>query len=227
MRRINMGTRIPLPRPDGKVAEGYLAKTGQANAPGIVVIQEWWGLQDQITGLCDRLALAGYDALAPDLYGGTVVPYHDSEAANREMSSLDFIAATDQLVRGAAQHLAKSNPKVGLTGFCLGGAVTILGASRIPELAAAVCFYGLPPETAAKPGDLKVPLQGHFANRDDWCTPEAVSTFEAGAKAAGKSIEFHRYEADHGFVNEQGSYYDRKCGELAWERMLAFWKRYL
>jgi carboxymethylenebutenolidase len=222
-----MGTRIPFQRPDGRSAEGYLAKAGHANAPGIVVIQEWWGLQDQIKGICDRLALAGYDALAPDLYGGTVVPYHDTQAANREMSSLDFLEATDQLVRGAAQHLAKSSPKVGLTGFCLGGAVTILGACRIPELAAAVCFYGLPPESAARPADLKVPLQGHFANRDDWCTPAAVDTFEAGAKAAGRSVDFHRYESDHGFVNEQRNYYDRKNGELAWQRTLAFWKQYL
>ena len=222
-----MGTRVPFTRPDGKSAEGYLAKAGPANAAGVVVIQEWWGLQDQIKGICDRLALAGYDALAPDLYGGTVVPYHDTEAANREMSSLDFLEATDQLVRGAALHLGKSSAKVGLTGFCLGGAVTVLGACRIPELSAAVCFYGLPPESAAKPADLKVPFQGHFANRDDWCTPAAVNTFEAGAKAAGKAVEIHRYEADHGFVNEQRSYYDRKCGEDAWGRMLDFWKRYL
>ena len=74
--------------------------------------KEWWGLQDQIKGICDRLALAGYDALAPDLYGGTVVPYHDTEAANREMSSLDFLEATDQLVRGAALHLGKSGPSL-------------------------------------------------------------------------------------------------------------------
>ncbi len=222
-----MGTRIPIPRPDGKKAEGYLAKAGKANAPGIVVIQEWWGLQDQIKGICDRLALAGYDALAPDLYGGTVVPYHDSDAANREMSSLNFLEATDQLVRGAAQHLKKSSAKIGLTGFCLGGAVTILGAARIPELSGAVCFYGIPPESAAKPSDLKVPLQGHFANRDDWCTPAAVDGFEKAAKAAGRSVEFHRYDADHGFVNEQRDYYDRKCGELAWERMLDFWKKHL
>ena len=78
-----MGTRIPFARPDGKEAQGYLARAGKAGAPGVVVIQEWWGLQDQIKGICDRLALAGYDALAPDLYGGTVVPYHDTDAANR------------------------------------------------------------------------------------------------------------------------------------------------
>lgn len=220
-----MGTRVPFPRPDGKTAEGYLVKAGRASAPGVVVIQEWWGLQDQIKGICDRLALAGYDALAPDLYVGTVVPYHDSEAANREMSSLNFLEATDQLVRGAAQHLRKSSAKVGLTGFCLGGAVTILGAVRIPELAGAVCFYGLPPESAAKPSDLKVPLQGHFANRDDWCTPQAADELEAALKKAGASFEIHRYEANHGFFNEQSeANYDAKSANLAWERTTRFLK---
>jgi carboxymethylenebutenolidase len=108
-----MGTRITFSRPDGKPAEGYLASTGRAGAPGVVVIQEWWGLQEQIKGICDRLALAGYDALAPDLYAGTVVPYHDTDAASKEMNSLNFIDATEQTVRGAAQFLGKSGAKVG------------------------------------------------------------------------------------------------------------------
>ena len=132
-----MGTTISFKRPDGKDASGYLARPGRADAPGIVVIQEWWGLQDQIKGICDRFALAGYEALAPDLYAGTVVPYHDADAANREMSSLNFLDATDQVVRGAAAFLKLTGVKVGLTGFCMGGAVTILGAIRIPELSAA------------------------------------------------------------------------------------------
>src|SRR5262249_28332568 len=133
-----MGTSISFRRPDGKEARGYLASAGRADAPGVVGIQEWWGLQDQIKGLADRFALAGFDALAPDLYAGTVVPYHDTEAAGREMNSLNFIDATEQTVRGAAQFLKKSGARVGLTGFCLGGAVTIIGACRIPELSAAV-----------------------------------------------------------------------------------------
>lgn len=222
-----MGTRIPFQRPDGKAAEGYLSRAGRAGAPGVVVIQEWWGLQDQIKGLCDRLALAGYDALAPDLYGGTVVPYHDTDAANREMSSLNFLEATDQLVRGAALFLKRSSAKVGLTGFCLGGAVTIIGACRIGELSAAVAFYGLPPASVAPPQDVRVPLQGHFATRDDWCTPAAVGAFEAGLKQAGKAADFFHYEADHGFMNEQRPAHDRAHGEQAWERMLGFWGKHL
>jgi len=222
-----MGTRIEFGRPDGGRAEGYLAQTGRARAPGVVVIQEWWGLQEQIKGICDRLALAGYDALAPDLYAGTIVPYHDTEAAGREMNSLNFLEATDQVVRGAAQFLKASGAKVGLTGFCLGGAVTVLGACRISEIAAAVCFYGLPPATVAAPKDVKVPLQGHFANRDDWCTPAAVDNFEAELKAAGKSAQIFRYDADHAFMNEQRDVHDRAAAEQGWERMLAFWQQHL
>jgi len=222
-----MGTKIAFQRPDGKEASGYLAKAGRAKAPGIVVIQEWWGLQEQIRGICDRLALAGYEALAPDLYAGVVVPYHDAEAAGREMNSLNFLEATDQTVRGAAQLLERAGVKVGLTGFCLGGAVTILGSARVPEFTAAVCFYGLPPETVAKAADIKIQLQAHFANRDDWCTPAAVSQFEAGLRAAGKNAEIFRYDADHGFMNEQRQVHDRAAAELAWERMLAFWGKHL
>ena len=223
-----MGTRITFKRPDGKDAAGYLAKPGRANAPAIVVIQEWWGLQDQIKGICDRFAAAGYEALAPDLYGGVVVPYHDRDAAGKEMGSLNFLDATDQTVRGAVQFLKKNAVRVGLTGFCMGGAVTILGACRIPEISAAVCFYGIPPDTVAKPADVKVPLQGHFALRDGWCTPETVDKFEAGLKAAGIKPELYRYEAEHGFVNEQRpDAHDRAHCELAWQRTLGFWRQHL
>lgn len=222
-----MGTRITFKRPDGKEASGYLAKAAKANAPAVVVIQEWWGLQDQIKGVCDRYALAGYDALAPDLYSGVVVPYHDREAAGKEMGSLNFLDATEETVRGAVQFLKKNGVRVGLTGFCMGGAVTIIGACKIPELTAGVCFYGIPPEAVAKPADIKIPLQGHFALRDDWCTPEAVDKFEAAMKVAGKKTELYRYEADHGFVNEQRDVHDRAACELSWERTLGFWRQHL
>ena len=125
-----MGTHITFKRPDGKDANGYLANTARGDAPGVVVIQEWWGLSEQIKGLCDRFAAAGFDALAPDLYNGKVVPYHDTDAAGKEMNSLDFMDATTQTVRGAAQYLKRNGAKVGLTGFCLGGAVTIIGAAK-------------------------------------------------------------------------------------------------
>ena len=223
-----MGTMIAFKRPDGADAAGYLANAARGDAPGLVVIQEWWGLQEQVKAMCDRFALAGFDALAPDLYQGVVVPYHDAEAAGKEMSSLNFMDATTQTVRGAAQYLRRNGAKVGLTGFCMGGAVTIIGAARIPELSAAVTFYGLPPEAAARPSDVKVPLQGHFANKDDYVTPAAVDAFERGLKAAGKEHEFFRYDADHAFANEQRmAVHDREASELAWGRAIAFFRKHL
>jgi carboxymethylenebutenolidase len=223
-----MGTTITFKRPDGKDARGYLANAARGNAPGVVVIQEWWGLSENIKGLTDRFALAGFDALAPDLYNGVLVPYHDTEKANKEMGSLDFLDATEQTVRGAVQYLKRNSAKVGLTGFCLGGAVTVIGAARIPELSAAVCFYGIPPEQAAKPADLKVPFQGHFANKDDWCTPQVVDAFEKALKAAGKDAEIFRYDAEHAFVNEQRQQvHDRAAAELAWTRATDFFHKHL
>jgi carboxymethylenebutenolidase len=223
-----MGTSITFKRPDGKDANGYLANAAAGNAPGVVVVQEWWGLSENIKGLCDRFALAGFDALAPDLYAGVLVPYHDTEAANAQMTSLDFMDATTQTVRGAAQFLAKNGAKVGLTGFCLGGAVTIIGATKVPELAAGVVFYGIPPEQAAKPVDVKIPLQAHFANTDDWCTPQLVDGFEKAMKEAGKSLEVFRYDAQHAFVNEQRvSVHDRAAAELAWGRATEFFRKHL
>src|SRR6202158_1495297 len=223
-----MGTSISFKRPDGKDASGYLANAARGNAPGVVVIQEWWGLQDQIKGMWDRFAIARFDALAPDLYKGKVVPYHDTDAAGREMNSLDFMDATTQTVRGAVQYLGRNGAKVGLTGFCLGGAVTIIGAARIPELSAGVVFYGIPPEQAAKPADIKIPLQAHFASKDDWCTPQLVDGFEKAMKAAGKSLELFRYDAEHAFVNEQRmSVHDRHAAELAWSRATEFFKKHL
>jgi carboxymethylenebutenolidase len=222
-----MGTRISFTRPDGKTAEGYLSNAAKANAPGVVVIQEWWGLQDQIKGICDRFALAGYDALAPDLFAGTVIPYHDTEAAFAEMNSLNFLEATDQLVRGAAQILLKARPKVAICGLCMGGAVAVLGAVRVPELSAAISFYGLPPEDVAKAADVKAPMQGHFANEDDFVTPEKVNAFEAAMKAAAKPFDAYRYDASHAFMNEQRTAHDRHCAEQAWGRVREFLTKHL
>lgn len=223
-----MGAGIDFKRPDGGDAKGYLANAASGEAPGIVVIQEWWGLAEQIKAMVDRFALAGFDALAPDLFNGVVVPYHDAERATREMSSLNFLDATEQTVRGAAQYLKRNDAKVGIAGFCMGGAVAVIASAKIPELSAAVSFYGLPPEQAVKAADVRVPLQGHFANKDDHITPKAVDAFEKALKAAGKDAEFFRYDADHAFVNEQRvAVHDRHAAELAWSRAIAFLKRRL
>jgi carboxymethylenebutenolidase len=223
-----MGTTVSFPRTTGGNAQGYLAEAKDAKAPGVVVIQEWWGLQGQIKAVCDRFAEAGFTALAPDLYAGKVVPYHDAAAASAAMGSLDFLGATEQIVRGAVKHLEARAAKVGLTGFCMGGAVTVIGAARIPELDAAVCFYGLPPPQVVSGKDVRVPLQGHFANEDDWITPEKVDAFEKELKASGQPYEVYRYQARHAFMNsDRKEVHDPKAAKLAWDRTLAWFRRYL
>ncbi len=223
-----MGSMISFATTNGGTAQGYLAEAADPKAPGVVVIQEWWGVQGQIKGVCDRLAREGFTALAPDLFGGKVIPYHDRAAASAAMGALDFKAATEQAVRGAVQHLAKRGGKVGLTGFCMGGAVTVIGAARIPELSAAVCFYGIPPESVAGPKDIRVPFQGHFAKHDDWCTPELVDDFERKLKAAGKQYELYRYPGHHAFMNsERKDAYDEAAAKQGWERMLKFFRQHL
>jgi carboxymethylenebutenolidase len=214
-----MGTMIEFVRPDGGRTKGYLAMAGQGR-PGIVVIQEWWGLNDQICGVADRFARAGYNALAPDLYKGRLTTEPDE--ANHLMTGLDFADATHQDLRGAAQHLQAQSGRVAVMGYCMGGALTIAAAVHVPEFAVGVCFYGIPPKTFADPAKIRIPLQGHFANKDDWCTPAAVDDLERTLKSAGIRHEIYRYDAAHAFANERSTAYDVVCANQAWERMAAF-----
>ncbi|MGA7261767.1 MAG: dienelactone hydrolase family protein [Stellaceae bacterium] len=214
-----MGTMIEFARPDGGKTEGYLAAVGQGRL-GVVVIQEWWGLNDQICGVADRFARAGYNALAPDLYKGRLTTQPDE--ANHLMSGLDFADATHQDLRGAAQHLQAQSGRVAVMGYCMGGALTIAAAVHVPEFAAGVCFYGIPPKAFADPAKIRIPLQGHFANKDDWCTPAAVDDLEKTLKAAGVTHEIYRYDAAHAFANERSAAYDVACSNQAWKRMAAF-----
>ena len=219
-----MGTMIEFARPDGGKTKGYIATAGQGR-PGLVVIQEWWGLNDQICGVADRFARAGYNALAPDLYKGRLTAVPDE--ANHLMSGLDFADATNQDLRGAATHLKGTSSKVSVMGFCMGGALTIAALVHIPELAAGVCFYGIPPKEFADPAKIKAPFQGHFANQDDWCTPAAVDDLEAAMKAADQSPEIYRYDAAHAFFNERSPAYNLAAANQAWERMAGFLERCL
>lgn len=219
-----MGGMIEFARPDGGRTRGYLATAGNGR-PGIVVIQEWWGLNDQICGVADRFARAGYNALAPDLYKGRLTAVPDE--ANHLMSNLGFPDATHQDLQGAASHLKANGGKVAVMGFCMGGALTIAALVHVPALAAGVCFYGIPPREFADPAKITAPFQGHFANQDDWCTPAAVDALEAAMKAAGRSPEIYRYDAAHAFFNERSAAYNLDCANQAWDRMMGFLERRL
>src|SRR6516162_11616707 len=126
-----MGIMTDFARPDGVASKGYLATAGHSR-PGVIVIQEWWGLNDQICGVADRFARAGYNALAPDLYKGRVTTAPDE--ANHLMTGLDFPDATHQDLRGAARHLKNQSGRVAALGFCMGGALTIAAAVHVPEV---------------------------------------------------------------------------------------------
>ncbi len=228
-----MGTMVHFNRPDGKAVQGYLAEPATANAPAIVVIQEWWGLNDQIKGVADRLAIAGFQALVPDLYRGKATV--EAEEAHHLMTGLDFGDAASQDIRGAVQFLKTRAPKVGLTGFCMGGALTLLGATQTPELDAATVWYGCPPLDYIDASKIKAPLLGHWATQDEFFNIDIVDGLEAKLTAAGVGYEFHRYLAHHAFANETAvgptrtaaTQYDPVWAQQAWDRTLRFFGKHL
>jgi len=222
-----MGEMIEFKRPDGKSCSGYLASPKAApGAPGFVVIQEWWGLNDQIKNTADRLAEAGYRALVPDLFRGKVTKAADE--ANHLMAGLDFPDAAGQDIRGAAQYLKQSSKKVAVGGFCMGGALTLLAALSVPEADAGACFYGIPPLDAAAFKKISIPLILHFATKDDWCTPAKINELESALKESRSRFELYRYDAQHAFMNEaRPQVYDAASAKTAWERTLTFLKKAL
>lgn len=230
-----MGSTITFKRPDGKEVSGYLAAPagGGKNAPAVVVIQEWWGLNDQIRGVADRLALAGYRALVPDLYRGKSTI--EAEEAHHLMSGLDFADAASQDVRGAVQYLKAAAPKVGVTGFCMGGALTLLTMTMAPEADAGVVWYGYPPLEFIDASKIKAPLIAHWAEQDNPFPIATVDTLEEKLRAAGVAYVGYRYLAQHEFANEtaQGprrlpiTQYDAAWAQVAWDRTLSFFGKQL
>jgi carboxymethylenebutenolidase len=225
---MTMGQMTSYKRPDGQSVQGYLAEpAGAANAPGMVVIQEWWGLNGQIKGVADKLAKAGYRALVPDLYRSKVALA--ANEAEHLMTGLNFGDAAGQDVRGAVQFLKGKSSKVGVTGFCMGGALTLLSAVNVPEADAAVAWYGFPPLEYVDASKIKAPLMGHWATEDVPFPIAKVDELEKKLKAANVKFEFHRYNAKHAFANEEADAkklamlkYDPVAAELAWKRTIDF-----
>jgi len=222
-----MGEMIQFKRPDGKTCPGYVAtpKVG-VGAHGFVCIQEWWGLNEQIKKTADRFAEAGYRALVSDLYRGKVAKASDE--ASHMMANLDFPDAAEQDIRSAVQYLKQSSKKVAVGGFCMGGALTVLAAVRVPEMDAGACFYGLPELPADEVKKIRIPLICHFANKDGWITPAKANDFEAALKQSKSQFEIYRYDAQHAFMNEaRPEVYDPASAKLAWDRTLKFLKQAL
>ncbi|HEX2227642.1 MAG TPA: dienelactone hydrolase family protein [Candidatus Binatia bacterium] len=221
-----MGQNVTFKRPDGNDCNGYLATPSAGEkAPGVVVIQEWWGLNDQIKGVADRLANLGYRALVPDLYKGKVTL--DMAEAKHLMTNLNFGDAATQDVRGAAQHLKQSSPKVGVVGFCMGGALTVLAAMYVQEADACSSWYGFPPEQAGDVKTIKTPLQLHLAEQDQSFSPEAARALLAKLQEGNVPHEAYWYNAGHAFFNEKGPNYNADAAKLAWDRTVQFFAKHV
>jgi carboxymethylenebutenolidase len=174
----------------------------------------------------DRLAVVGYRALVPDLFRGKIAT--SSDEANHLMANLNFPDAAGQDIRSAAQYLKQSSTKVAVGGFCMGGALTILAALRVPQVDAGACFYGIPPLDLAELKKIKMPVICHFANKDNWCTPAKVNEVEAALKQSKSPFELYRYDAQHAFMNEaRPQVYDAVSAKTAWDRTLEFLKKAL
>ena len=228
-----MAKTIEYKRPDGKTVKGYLAEPSSASkAPGMVVIQEWWGMNDQIRGVADKLAAAGYRALVPDLYRGKSTV--EAKEAEHLMKGLNFGDAAGQDIRGAVQFLKKDSPKVGVTGFCMGGALTVLSAVNVPEMDTGVIWYGYPPLQYVDAKKIKATLLGHWATQDQAFAISGVDELEKKLREANVKFEFHRYNCKHAFANETADTkkldmlkYDPKAAELAWQRTMEFLAKHL
>ena len=230
-----MGDMISFKRPDGKDVQGYLATPagGADKAPGVVVLQEWWGLNDQIKGVADKLAGHGYRALVPDLYRGKLGL--DAEEAGHLMNDLNFADAAGQDVAGAVKHLkATGSSKVGVTGFCMGGALTLLSSVLVSDMDAGVAWYGYPPLEFIDASKIKAPLMAHWGIEDTAFPIDKVDTLEQKLTAAKVHYEFHRYQPKHAFANEEADskgldilHYDAALAEQAWQRTFAFFAQNL
>jgi carboxymethylenebutenolidase len=227
-----MGTNIEFPTTSGDKATGYLAEAGD-DAPGILVIQEWWGLVPQIERTCDRFAEAGLTALAPDLYRGTKVPISEPDEAGKAMMSLRVADAAADL-SGAVDELAARTGRatVGATGFCMGGGLALkVAADRGDVVAAVVPCYGVYAWDEGVPdyATMTAAVQIHCAALDQWVTPAVAEALEATLRAGGRYVELFVYEGvDHAFANDdRDEVYDADAARLLFERSCAFFTAHL
>ena len=225
---------ITFKRPDGQSSNAYLVEpTDAKNASGVVVIQEWWGLDDEIKNVADRLAKAGYRALVPDLYRGKLAI--EANEAEHLMNDLNFGDAASQDIRGAVQYLKSTgSSKVAVTGFCMGGALTVLSAGLVPECDGTVVWYGYPPLVYVDAQAIKKPMLAHWALHDEFFAISGVDQLEEKLKQAGVDYDFQRYDAKHAFANPKSEtrglpplQYNPEAAKLAWERTLEFLRTHL
>lgn len=223
------GSRMPselvtIPAQDlGDTRAALALPSGGERVPFLIVVHEWWGLNDDIRGLSDRFAAEGFAALAVDLYGGrSTADAMEAMQLVNDMKTAEAMKVIAGAVGFAKAH-GRSNGKVGITGFCLGGAMAIAAACTVPGLAASVPFYGVPRAefvdfTAPRP-----PILGHYGERDGSIPPEKIQPVVDAALASGNRFELCLYDAGHAFMRaHDAKAFDPAAAALAWARTLAF-----
>lgn len=212
---------------NGGSAEGYLAGEG---GPGVVVIQEWWGLNDQIKGVADRFASEGFTALAPDFYHGKGAAIGEPDEAGKLMMALNADQAARD-ARGAAQELSRrTGGTVGVIGFCMGGQLALLTGTVAPEeVGAVVNCYGVHPAVQPDLSKMSAAVLGIFAEKDDFVGADVRAALDEALSDAGVPHEFHVYPGvDHAFMNDQRpDAYHEEHSEDAWAKSIAWFRKYL
>jgi len=220
-----MGEMVDF-RSNGGTCPGYLATPESGRGPGLIVIQEWWGLVPHIKDVADRFASEGFVALAPDLYHGQATTEPDGAgklmmALNLQQAAKDLSGAVDLLLERTGRD------KIGVTGFCMGGGLALVLACQRPDaVAACVPWYGVIPWPTAQPdwSALQAKVLGHYAALDAFFGPDAAKQLEQTLKDLGKDVTFDIYEgADHAFFNDtRPEVYDAEASRTAWQRTLQF-----
>jgi carboxymethylenebutenolidase len=215
---------------NGHTDRGYLAVPASGTGPGVVIIQEWWGLVHHITAVCDRFAADGFTALAPDLYHGRSTTEPDE--AQKEAMSLDISTASGDL-SASVRHLldtpSATGPGVGVVGFCMGGGLALYIASREPEIAACVTYYGVGPARGQMDfSRMKAAVLGHWGERDHSYDHQTIEDIEERLRAAGVKVESFWYDAGHAFLNDdRPEAHDKQAAQLSWDRTVAFLREHL
>jgi carboxymethylenebutenolidase len=211
---------------NGASAPGYLAVPQSGSGPATVVLQEWWGVEDHIRGVCDRLAGAGFLALAPDLYRGETTDQPDE--AEQKMMALSMDQAEKDM-RGAVDYLAShegvQGESVGSIGFCLGGGLSVWAASVNPKVGATVTYYYVMPHGKPDFSKIRGPVLGHFGKADDFISVDDAKALEQELRDAGVDVDFEFYEgAGHAFFNDTNRLgtYDRDAAQRSWDRSTEF-----
>ena len=216
---------------NGDTATGYLAEPESGKGPGVVVLQEWWGVDDHIRSVVDRFASEGYVALAPDLYHGETTDQPDE--AEQKMMAMNMDQAEKEM-RGAVDYLSEhesyDGSGIGSVGFCLGGGLAVWTAAANPKVDAVVSFYYVMPHGKPDFSKIDAPVLGHFGTSDDFVPVDDAKALEKELNDAGADANFEFYEgAGHAFFNDTDRLgtYDKEKAESAWQKTLDFFKRHL